>query len=448
MREREVSPMEVVEAHLDRIDRLDENINSFLLVLREQSLIAARKAEKMILAGNYIGPLHGIPIGLKDLLHLKGIPTTAGSRILADFVTTYDAAVGERLKEAGAIIIGKLNLDELALGGTNRNPHFGPCRNPWDTTRISGGSSGGSAAAVAAGLAMATLGTDTRGSIRLPAAFCGVVGLQPTFGRVSRYGMVIARWTMDHIGPLARSVRDIAFMMNAIGGCDLRDTYASDTHASDFTTSIDQDIKGLKIGVIREIAQERTNQEIKDAVDNAINHLEGLGALIEEVSIPSLSYADAVSNIISLCETSSSQESYLRTHPNRYGNRVRERLETGSLMLATQYLKAQQARLLLIRQVKQAFKSVDALVSPTVPTVAAKLGKEGIQTIAGTPFATFLRWTNLVGVPAITVPCGFTAAGLPIGLQLIGPHYGEATLFRIAHSYESSTTWHLEKPSL
>ena len=452
VRKREVSPVEVVQAHLGRIDELDGKLNSFITLLKDESLKAAQEAEKAIRSNNYLGPLHGIPIGLKDLYYTKGILTTAGSGVLSDFVPKRDATVVERLKKAGAIIIGKLNMDEFARGATNENPHFGPCHNPWDLQCVTGGSSGGSGAAVSAGLCMGALGSDTGGSVRIPASLCGIVGLKPTYGLVSRYGVVPLSWTLDHVGPMTRTVQDNAIMMNVMAGYDPQDPASSDTPMPDLTQGLEEGIKGLRLGILKEISLDGVDSEVRNAVNEATTLLERLGASVEEVSVPLLSYSDAISSAIVMGEASAYHAPYLKTRPEGYGARVRARNEAGLGLLATQYIKAQRARTLLNQQMNLALKQVDALVTPTSGIGAPQIGQKTVK-IDGTEepilvaLAKLTRTFNITGTPAISIPCGFTSAGLPIGLQLIGRPFHEATLFKVAHAYESNTDWHNRRPS-
>ncbi len=455
IRRKEVSPVEVAEAHLHRIDQLNGKLNAFITVFWDQSLVDAKKAEALLLSGTYLGPLHGVPVGLKDLYYVKGALTTAGSKVLSDFKPAYDAAVTERLKGAGAVIMGKLNMDEFARGGTTENPHFGTCHNPWDTERIAGGSSGGSAASVCAGLCMASMGSDTRGSVRGASALYGVVGLQPTYGRVSCYGVVPTRWTLDHMGPIARNVRDVALIMNAISGYDTRDPASSQQPVPDFTESLDAPVKGLKIGLIRDYLADVVDPEVDKAFKDALGVLEGLGVSICEISLPSLKYSTIISDIISYAEASAYHEPFIKQRPEGYGPRVRSRTEVGFAVHAVDYIKAQRARALFVQEVLEVFKKVDILASPTSAIPAPRIGEEAIQvkgvnermqTPLGTLMGKFLRWTNLVGVPALSVPCGFSSHDLPIGLHLAGRPFNEASILNAANVYEASTPWHLKRP--
>ncbi len=453
IRKGEVSPVEVVRAHLERIGKLDGKLNSFVTLLGEESLEAARRAEEAVGSGDYLGPLHGIPIGLKDLYYTKGVLTTGGSRVLADFVPSYDATVVERLRQGGAVIIGKLNMDEFARGATNENPYLGPCHNPWDLRHVTGGSSGGSGAAVSAGLCMGALGSDTGGSVRIPASLCGIVGLKPTYGRVSRYGVVPLSWTLDHVGPMTRSVRDTALMMNVMAGYDPRDPASSNVPVPDFTQGLEGGIKGLRLGVVEELSSEAVDPEIRDAVRGALALLERLGASIEEVSVPSMCYSEAISAAVVMGEAAAYHAPYLKTCPDDYGDRVRTRNEVGLGLPATQYIKAQQARTLLSREVGQVLSSVDAIVTPTTAIAAPRIGQEkikveGFEEPVQAALAKLTRSFNVTGTPAVSLPCGFTSTGLPIGLQIVGRPFDEATVLRIASAYEANTDWHVRRPPI
>ena len=448
-----LSPVELVEAHLERIDQTDGILNSFITLLAHDALAAARQAEKEIRAGDYRGPLHGIPIGLKDLHYTKGVRTTVGSKILRDFVPDYDAAVTERFREAGAILMGKLQMHEFALGATSENPHDGPAHNPWNVGCVTGGSSGGSGAAVASGQVMAALGSDTGGSVRIPAGLCGIVGLKPTFGLVSRHGVYPLSWSLDTVGPMTRTARDNAVVLNAIAGHDLRDPSSAKRPVEDFTKSIDRGVRGIRVGVPSEFFYDVIDPEVRAAVERAAKALEGLGASVEEVSIPVLEHSLTVSGAILVTEAAEVHLEHLRTRPDDIGEDVRGRLELGALTPAGDYIKAQRARTVFNEQIARAFESFDILLAPTGPIGAPKIGQSTVD-VGGRPepaLALLSRLTrpfNICGVPTVSMPCGFTSEGMPIGMQLAGRPFAESTVLQVAHAYEQATEWHTRRPPL
>ena len=450
---REVSPVQVLDSVLERIDKLEPKLNCYVSVLRDEARAAAVAAEREIGAGNYRGPLHGIPVALKDIFDLAGTKTTASSKIMSDYVAAADSAVARRLKEAGAVIIGKTNLHEFAFGITTNNPHFGPTRNPWDLNRIPGGSSGGSGAAIAASMCIAATGTDTGGSIRIPAFFCGIVGLKPTFGRVSKAGVVVLAWSLDHTGPMTKTVEDAAIFMDAIAGYDAEDSSTVDVPVPEFRRAIGREVKGMRVGIPREHFFENLEDEVEDAVRAAVETLVGLGVEVEEVSLPHMRYASSVFPTIIQSEAAAFHEPWLVSRPQDYGLDVRSRLEVGRTVLATQYINAQRARGLIRDDFVKALERVDAIVTPTVPLVAPYIGVDSVEIegVVSEVRAAATRFTspiNLTGLPAISVPCGFSALGLPIGVQLVGRAFDEATLLALAHAYEASTEWHLRRPPL
>ena len=450
---KQLSPVEIISAHLERIEQTDDRLNSFITLLGHESLAAAKEAERSIQSGSYLGPLHGIPIGLKDLYYTKGVRTTVGSKIMRDFVPDTDAAVTERFREAGAIIIGKLQMHEFALGATGVNPHDGPAHNPWDLDRVTGGSSGGSGSAVASGQCMGALGSDTGGSIRIPASLCGIVGLKPTFGRVSRYGVYPLSWSLDTVGPMTRTVRDAALVLNAIAGHDPRDPSSSDVPSEDFTAALDEGVSGIRVGIPTEFFYDTIDPEVKEAVSESTRVLEELGASVDEVSIPALDHSVTISGTILLAEAAEIHIDHLRHRADDIGDDVRARLELGALTTATDYIKAQRARTEFNRQVAGAFQRFDILLAPTEPIAAPKIGETtvGVGDTVEPALALLPRLTrpfNIGGVPAISVPCGFTSTGMPIGVQLAGRPFHEATVLRVAHAYEQATEWHTRKPPL
>ena len=449
----EISPVDLVGAHLARIAQTDGRLNSFVTLLRDEAVAAAADAEKAIRSGNYLGPLHGIPIGLKDLYDTKGVRTAVGSRILRDRVPDGDAAVTERFKEAGAILVGKLQMHEFALGATSENPHDGPAHNPWDTDRMTGGSSGGSGSAVAAGQVMGALGSDTGGSIRIPAALCGIVGLKPTFGRVSRRGVYPLSWSLDTAGPMTRTVRDAALILNAIAGYDSRDPSSANVPAEDFTASLDRGIRGMRIGVPQEFFYDVIDPEVKEAVSRAALVFEELGASVDEVSIPVLEHSLPISNTILITEAAEVHIDHLRERPDELGDDVRARFMLGAMAPARNYIKAQRARVAYNRSMADTMARYDALLAPTMAIGAPRLGERTVsvgdrQESALALLSRLTRPFNIIGAPTVSVPCGFTSSGMPMGIQIAGRAFDEATVLRVANAYEQATDWHKQRPVL
>jgi aspartyl-tRNA(Asn)/glutamyl-tRNA(Gln) amidotransferase subunit A len=447
LRRRELSPVELTSAILERIGRLDGPLNAFITIMREEALAQAGLAERQLLDGDDLGPLHGIPISLKDLYQTAGVGTTGGSTILADWVPAGDAAVTRRLRQAGAIVVGKNNLHEFAFGATNENPHYGVARNPWDRDRTTGGSSGGSAAAVAAGLGYASMGSDTGGSIRLPAALCGVVGVKPTYGLVSRAGVLPLSWSLDHCGPLTGTVEDAAIVLNAIVGHDPADPASADRVMPDLTTALDGRVRGLRVGLLAEYLGENVDPEVATAVRTAARDLERLGTRVEEVSVPEVEHGAGASLAILYAEAAAVHERWLRTHRDAYGADVLERLSQGERLTATQYLKGQRARRVLIDRFAALFERLDGLITPTVPIVAPTVPDARGNAARGQLLG-FTRLFNVLGLPALSVPCGFSAGGLPIGLQVVGRPFDEPTVLRVAHAYEQQAGWHRRRPAI
>jgi aspartyl-tRNA(Asn)/glutamyl-tRNA(Gln) amidotransferase subunit A len=452
LRDRSLSPVELTESYLGRIERLDPQLNTYIRVLPEQAREAAREAEVEIGRGAWHGPLHGVPLGLKDLFDVAGVPCTMGSKILRDNVPDVDATVVTRLKAAGAVILGKHNLHEFAFGITSENPHYGVVRNPWDLDRVPGGSSGGTAAAVAASLCAGGLGSDTGASIRAPASFCGAVGLKPTYGRVSRAGVLPLAWSLDHVGPLARSVADCALLLQAIAGPDPRDPSSSQVPVPDFSSGLSQGVGGLRLGVPREHFFELLEPGVERLVRDAIATLERLGAHLEEVSLPHATHAQVAGNAIMASEAASLHATWLRDRPQDYGADVLQRIQGGLLVRATEYLHSQQMRTLVQQDFAHAFQRVDVVLGPTVPLVAPRIGHTfepgGPFNVA--PRAIANRITvpcNLTGMPAISVPCGFSD-GLPVGLQIMGPAFAEPLVLRVAAAYEAACNWRQQRPKL
>jgi aspartyl-tRNA(Asn)/glutamyl-tRNA(Gln) amidotransferase subunit A len=451
----ELSPVELVRAVLDRIDAYGKPINAYISLHAEEAIQAARQAEDALVHRHSIGLLHGVPLAVKDLFFEAGLPTTAGSRILQDFVPREDATVIRHLREAGAILLGRLNLHELAYGVTNENPHFGPVRNPWNLSRISGGSSGGSAAAVAASLCLASVGTDTGGSIRIPAACCGVVGLKPTYGRVSRHGVLPLAWSLDHVGPITKNVEDAALLLQVLAGFDPRDPTASPLPVPAYSGMLGGDLEGVRVGVPTGFFADpgEIAPGVLAAVQGALQVMESVGASIVEVPMPFLRHAPAVQFFTLATEASANHGGLLRTRGRELGLDVRRRLEMGEFIAAPQYVRAQQARRRLVQACADVFRHADLLVTPTLPVVAPPLGAEtvAIQGVEKRIQPTLTRFTspvNLTGLPAISVPCGFDSGGLPVGLQIVGRPFDEATVLRGAFAYEQASGVHTRRSPL
>jgi aspartyl-tRNA(Asn)/glutamyl-tRNA(Gln) amidotransferase subunit A len=452
---KDVSPVELVQAHLDRISALDGKLRSFITVTADSALDAARAAESAVMSGATLGRLHGVPIGLKDLVSTRGVKTTGGSRILSDAVPTEDATVATRLREAGAIVLGKLNMHEFAFGPEGTNPHYGTPWNPWDanTHRICGGSSSGSGAAVAAGLCAGALGSDTGGSIRIPAALCGISGIKPTYGRVSRAGVLPLAWSLDHVGPMCRSAEDCALMLGPLAGYDPRDPTSSVLPVPDYTAALSGNVKGLRVGVLRPFFLESAGLALRQAVEEAVKTLQGLGASTEDVALETIKLAAAATFAVIGPEAYAYHEDWLKTRAAEYGDDVRERLRAGAFVSASDYLKGQRARVLLRNEVDATLARFDVLVCATTPVVATTVGQtevtldhENVPVRAS--LVRFTRPFNATGHPVASIPCGFTAAGLPVGLQLVGRPFDEATVLRVADAYQRATDWHARRPPI
>jgi aspartyl-tRNA(Asn)/glutamyl-tRNA(Gln) amidotransferase subunit A len=448
LRRKKLTPVELTEAALARIEALNPRLNAFITVTAEHARREARAAEREITRGRHRGLLHGIPITLKDNIWTAGVRTTAGSKILRNFAPAADARVAKQLSQAGAVLLGKTNLHEFAYGITTENPHYGPARNPWNTNCIPGGSTGGSAAALAAGIGFAAVGTDTGGSIRIPSALCGIVGLKPTFGRVSCEGIVPLAVTLDHTGPIGRTVADVAIVLDVIGRCE----EAPDTFYRAARGGWKKRGR-LRLGWPREYFFERADAEITKAVEEAMKVFKKLGARVEEVSLPHVKESGEPSTQIALAEALEYHESqgYFPARAQEYGEDVRKRLEMGSAVRAVDYLKAQQMRELVRGDFRAAFERVDAIVAPAAPIPAPRIGEDSVkingesQSVRGL-LVGVSRPANFTGFPAIAVPCGFTRSGLPIGMSLHGPQWGEAKLLSIASAYEQGTEWHDRHP--
>jgi aspartyl-tRNA(Asn)/glutamyl-tRNA(Gln) amidotransferase subunit A len=453
VKKKEVSPVEITKATLQRIEKYDGELKAFITVTSEEALKKAKKAEASIVRGGYIGPLHGIPIGLKDIVFTKGIRTTCGSKILADFYPREDATVVKRLERAGAIIVGKLNNHEFAFGATSVNPHYGTPKNPWNGRCIPGGSSGGSAVAVATSLCFGALGTDTGGSIRIPSSLCGIVGLKPTYGRVSTYGVYPLSCSQDHVGPMTKTVKDAAILLGSIAGHDPRDPTSSSVPVLDYP-SIREDVKDLRVGVPSDYYFENCDTDVRDSVMKALEVLKDAGITVEEVTVPHLSHAATAGLVILLAEAASQHENYLKgIQSKEYGRDVRGLLKTGTFITATQYLKAQRVRSVVRKEFLKIFQVIDVLLTPGLPIVAPGLEQDSV-TISGkaeTVRSALTRLTrpyNVAGIPAIVIPCGFSRSGLPVALQIAGKPFEEATILAVAQAYEKQTPWHERRPSI
>ena len=452
LRDAQVSPVEVTEAFLERIDALEPKLNAFITVMRDQALTAARDAEAEIAAGRYRGPLHGIPVGLKDLFWTRGVRTTSGSVVTADFVPDEDATVVSRLGDAGAYPIGKTNMVEYAYGGAEHNDRYGAPRNPWALDRLTGGSSSGSGAAVAAGQVPLALGTDTAGSVRSPASLCGLSGLKPSYGLVSRFGVTPLSWSNDHVGPLARTVEDVAIAMNALAGHDPRDPTSVRREPQDYTRALTGDIKGLRIGVPRNYIWEVMDPEVKGAFDKAMAQLGELGVVVDDVEIAGLDEIWAAQMTISSAEATAYHADRIRAQPELYHPTVRRRIEAGFFLPARAYVQAQRVRSAMARTFDDVFGRFDLLATPTTPSPAPRFEeaaqREPSGEVASRQLVRITRLFNANGLPAISIPCGFSSEGLPIGLQLVGKRFDDAAVIHAAHVYQTATGWHALRPEL
>jgi aspartyl-tRNA(Asn)/glutamyl-tRNA(Gln) amidotransferase subunit A len=449
-----LSPVELTEAVLERIARVDKTLNAYITVCGSQAREAAQAAETMIRAGYHLGPLHGIPVALKDNIYTRGVRTTAGSKILGDFVPDEDATVTSRLKRAGAVIIGKTNMHEFAWGGTTDNPHYGTCRNPWNPERFPAGSSGGSGAAVAARTCLGALGTDTGGSIRLPSSVNGIVGIRPTIGRVSNHNVVPLAWTMDTVSPMARTVEDCVLMFEVIAGHDPLDDHSAPVPVPEYRSDLARGARGLRVGLIRDYSLSHVQRAVGDTIRAALKTLESLGMEIEEIAIGSIHGNISAQLTIESCEPSTYHQGWLRTRGADYGEDVRTLLELGEMYLATHYLQAQRYRTVLRREFLEAFKRVDVFVTPTLPFTATRCGattvviEDGREEDMLSAIMQFTGVPSLAGLPALSVPVGFDDDGLPVGMQVIGRPFEETTLFRLGHAYQNATEWHRRGPRL
>jgi aspartyl-tRNA(Asn)/glutamyl-tRNA(Gln) amidotransferase subunit A len=453
----------VAEAYYSKIQQDDSQIGAFLTLSKERALSQAAAIDGLAEKGEFLPPLAGVPVGIKDVMVTRGVRTTAGSKILEHYVPPYDCTAVARLEAAGAVLLGKMNCDEFAMGSSNENSAYRPVRNPRDLSRVPGGSSGGSAAAVAAGMAVATLGSDTGGSIRQPAAFCGVVGLMPTYGRVSRYGLIAFASSLDHIGPLTSTVEDAAIILQTIAGRDPLDSTSADVPVPDYAAELEKDVRGLKIGVAREYFGEGLDPEVRAAVESAIHKLAQLGCEVVPVSLPHTRYAIPTYYLVATAEASSNlarydgvrygfraqgvrnlSQMYRRSRDEGFGAEVKRRIMLGTYALSAgyydaYYLKAQRVRTLLTRDFEEAFQRADAIITPTSPTVAFRLGEKTDDPLAMYLADIYTVTADLAGIPGISVPCGVNRENLPIGVQILGRHFDEATILRLAHAYEQAS---------
>jgi aspartyl-tRNA(Asn)/glutamyl-tRNA(Gln) amidotransferase subunit A len=462
VQERKTTSMALVEAFYQKIQKEDAEIGAYLTLSKDRALEQADRMDRMAAEGKQLPPLGGVPVGIKDVMCTRGLRTTAGSKTLGNFVPPYDCTAVVRIEAAGAVILGKMNCDEFAMGSSNENSAFRPVRNPRDTSRVPGGSSGGSAAAVAADMAVVTLGSDTGGSIRQPAAFCGVVGMVPTYGRVSRYGLIAFASSLDHIGPLAKNVRDAATVLRTIAGRDPMDATSADVPVPDYVAELEKPVRRLKIGVAKEYFGEGLDPEVRKAVEDAIQTLADLGCEVVPVSLPHTEFAIPSYYIVATAEASANlarfdgvrygyraknartlSELYRRTRDESFGAEVKRRIMLGTYALSAgyydaYYLKAQKVRTLLTRDFEEAYKKVDVIVTPTSPTAAFKLGEKVDDPLAMYLADIYTVTADLAGIPGISIPCGQTSENLPIGLQILGKHFDEATILRLAHAYEKA----------
>lgn len=468
LQQKKISSVELTQFFLERIKKFDKQLNSFITLTEEHALNAAKEADKQR-QNNQAGPLTGIPIAQKDIFCTKDIKTSCGSKMLDNFISPYDATVIQKFNHAGMVLLGKTNMDEFAMGSSNENSYYGPVKNPWDLTRVPGGSSGGSAAAVAAYLAPAATGTDTGGSIRLPAAFSGICGLKPTYGRVSRYGMVAFASSLDQGGPFARTAEDMALLLNAMAGFDKNDSTSVDQPVPDYTKTLNDSLQGLRIGLPKEFFNEGLDKETATVIQAAIKEYEKLGATIHEVHLPNTALSIPAYYVIAPAECSSNlarydgvrfgyrcenpndlEDLYKRSRSESFGNEVKRRIMIGTYALSAgyydaYYLQAQKIRGLIRQDFAEAFKNVDVILGPTSPTPAFKLGERTDDPISMYLSDIYTIGVNLAGLPAMSIPAGFVN-GLPVGLQLIGHHFEEARLLNVAHGYQKVTDWHTKIP--
>ncbi len=450
---RALSSVELTDAYLAQIARLNDRLNAFVHVMADAARAEAREAEVTIAHGTYRGPLHGIPVALKDLYDVAGVPTEAGSKILRGNIATADATVTRLLREAGAVLLGKTNTHEFAFGVTTNNPHTGPTRNPWDSSRIPGGSSGGSAAAVAAGMAAMAMGTDTGGSIRIPASLCGVVGLKPTHGRISLAGVMPLAWSLDHAGPFTHTVEDAALVLNLLAGGDDTDAATAPVHVPDYTAALADGVRGMRLGVPRDDFFADLDPAVAAATEAALGVFRDLGATVEDMPFPDLAPWREAQGDLLLAEARHTHADWLATRPDDYGDDVRARLTRRDDLTAAELMRALRTRAAATRDLAALFRQYDALLLPATRIPASPIDGQTVL-INGQPVFAPNALTlnvspfNLTGVPAISVPCGFTDAGLPVGLEIVGGRWDEATVLRVAAAYERATDWHMRVPPI
>ena len=472
LEERKITSEELTKQYFDRIKNIDDKINSYITICEEESINKAKEIDEKYNKREKLGQLAGIPIAIKDNICTKDIKTTCASKMLENFVPPYDATVIEKLKKEDAIIIGKTNMDEFAMGGSNERSYFKITRNPWNLNKVPGGSSGGSAACVASDLAPIALGSDTGGSVRQPASFCGIVGLKPTYGRISRYGLVAFASSLDQVGILSKDVTDSAIMLNVLSGKDEHDTTSANVSVPDYTKDMVNDVKGLKIGLPKEYIGEGVSEDVRKAILEAAEKFRSLGAIVEECSIPFAEHMLPTYYIISCAEASSNlgrfdgirygyrtsnyvslKELYKNTRSEGFGQEVKRRILLGTYVLSSGYYdayykKAQKARTLLINKFKELFNTYDVVLTPVAPDTAFEIGSKTNDPVKMYLVDICTVPINVAGVPAISLPCGFDSNNMPIGMQLIGKHFDEETLFKVAYTYEQNTNWHTMKPNI
>jgi len=472
LKKKEITSLDLTEAFLKRIDAVEGKIKAYITLTKEDAIKQAREADKRISSGKDITPLTGVPISVKDIFCTKGILTTCASKILNNFIPPYDATVVKKLKRAGAVILGKNNMDEFAMGSSTENSAFFITKNPWDAKRVPGGSSGGSAASVSAGECAGSIGTDTGGSIRQPASCCGIVGLKPTYGRVSRYGMIAFASSLDQAGPLTKDIQDCAIMLNIMAGYDPQDVTSIDTPAPDYTKALTKDIKGLRIGIPKEYLIKGLDSDVEKAVKEAIEVLKKQGTFVVDVSLPHTDYAIAVYYLVATAEASSNlarydgvkyghrakdkknlMDMYCKTRDEGFGSEVKRRIMLGTYSLSAGYYdayykKASLVRTLIKKDFEEAFTKCDVILTPTAPTPTFKIGEKTADPLTMYLSDIFTISCNLAGIPGLSLPCGFTKDNLPIGLQILGKPFDESTVLKTAYAYEQATDWHKKRPSI
>lgn len=468
---KEISSVELTKAVLERLHDTNSKLNAFVTITGKEALAVAKKVDEKRMKGGSLSPLAGIPIGLKDIFLTRGIKTTCASKMLSNYVPPYDATVVRKLKENDYVLVGKLNMDEFAMGSSNENSYYGPVKNPWDLERTPGGSSGGSAASVSASQCIGSYGTDTGGSIRQPASLCSVVGLKPTYGRVSRYGIIAFASSLDQVGPFGKTVRDTALLLQAVAGYDPLDSTSANIPVVDYAESLKNDAKGICVGIAKEYFIDGMQIDVEKSVKEAIAQIKKLGAKVVDISLPHTAYAVPTYYLVATAEASSNLarydgvkygyrakaetllEMYRKTRGEGFGKEVKRRIMLGTFALSSGYYdayykKAGQVRTLIKNDFINAFKKCDVIVTPASPTTAFKLGERLADPLQMYLSDIFTISANLAGIPGLVLPCGFDRKGLPIGLQILAPHFKEESLFHLAHAYEQATEWHLKRPAL